>query len=136
MTSNNDFYNHEKEKSKQTIFNDESSSNGPTSTGLEQNIAGLLCYLFSIVTGILFLILEKENRFIRFHAMQAVITFIFFAGISIVLNFIPIIGLLISLLLGPVGFFLTIFLMIQAYQGKKYKLPYIGDLAEQYSEPK
>lgn len=136
MTSNNKFSNNEEEQFEQTIFKDESSSNGLTSTGLESNIAGLLCYLFSIVTGIIFLILEKENRFVRFHAMQAVITFIFFAGISIVLGFIPVIGWLISILLGPVGFLLSIFLMVQAYQGKKYKLPYIGDLAEQYSEPK
>jgi len=125
-----------REAVEQSIFKEESPSTGTTSTGLEENIAGLLCYLFSIVSGVVFLVLEKENKFIRFHAMQAILTFIFVAGISIILSFIPFIGWIISLFLAPLGFFLSIFLMYQAYQGKMFKLPFIGDLAEQHSAPK
>jgi uncharacterized membrane protein len=40
-----------------------------TSTGLEENVAGLLCYLFGWVSGLVFLLLETENRFVRFHAI-------------------------------------------------------------------
>ena len=120
---------------KQTIFKEETGKK-PTMSGLDENIAGLLCYLFSIIGGIVFLIIEKENKFIRFHAMQAIFTFIVVVGLSLVLNIIPLIGFIVSLLMTPLIFILSIFLMYQAYQGKMYKLPYIGDLAEQHSAPK
>jgi len=120
---------------KQTIFKEEEGKK-PTMSGLDENIAGLLCYLFSIFAGIVFLIIEKENKFIRFHAMQAIFTFLVIVGLSLILNIIPIIGFIVSLLMAPFIFFLSIFLMYQAYQGKMYKLPYIGDLAEKHSAPK
>ncbi|WHT46844.1 DUF4870 domain-containing protein [Sporosarcina thermotolerans] len=88
----------------------------------------MLCYIFII--GIVFLIIEKENRFIRFHALQAVFTALAIFLIGIVLGFIPIIGFMISLLLGPLSFVLMIFLMYQAYKGNYFKLPFIGDLVE------
>jgi uncharacterized membrane protein len=44
-----------------------------TSTGLAANVAGLLTYILGPITGVLFLVLEKENRFVRFHAMQSVV---------------------------------------------------------------
>lgn len=125
---------------KQTIFKEESSTvaveKEPTMSGLDENIAGLLCYLFSIIAGIIFLVIEKENKFIRFHAMQAIMLFIVFVGVSLLLNIIPVIGFFISLLMGPFIFCLSVFLMYQAYQGKMYKLPFLGDLAEQHSAPK
>ncbi len=108
----------------------------PTMSGLDENIAGLLCYLFSIIGGVVFLIIEKENKFIRFHALQAIFTFIVFVGISLILNVLPILGFIVSLLMSPFVFILSVFLMYQAYQGKMYKLPFIGDLAEQHSAPK
>ncbi|MDW0115943.1 DUF4870 domain-containing protein [Sporosarcina thermotolerans] len=99
-----------------------------TSIGLTENVGGMLCYIFII--GIVFLIIEKENRFIRFHALQAVFTALAIFLIGIVLGFIPIIGFMISLLLGPLSFVLMIFLMYQAYKGNYFKLPFIGDLVE------
>ena len=56
---------------------------------LKPNIAGLLCYLLFWVTGIIFLILEKKNQFVRFHAMQSIITFGALTIIAIIFNFIP-----------------------------------------------
>lgn len=99
-----------------------------TSIGLTENVGGMLCYIFII--GLVFLFMEKENRFIRFHALQAVFTAVAVLLISIVLGFIPIIGFILSLLMGPVVFGLMIFMMYQAYQGKYFKLPFIGDMAE------
>lgn len=99
-----------------------------TSIGLTENVGGMLCYIFII--GIIFLFAEKENRFIRFHALQSIFLAVAIFLISIVLGFIPIIGWFASLLLGPLAFALMIFMMYQAYQGKYYKLPYIGDLVE------
>jgi len=101
-----------------------------SSTGLDPKIAGLLCYLGSFVTGILFLILEKKSRFVKFHAMQSIFISVVIIVINVVLGFIPILGWLISLLLTPVSFVLWIVLMLMALQGRWFKLPIIGDYAE------
>lgn len=99
-------------------------------TGLPQNVAGALCYLVGPVTGIIFLVLEKENAFIRFHAMQSVIVFGGLFVVNVVLGFVPILGWLTGTILGLIGLVLWVVLMFKAYQGEKYKLPYIGEIAE------
>ncbi|USG65355.1 DUF4870 domain-containing protein [Brevibacillus ruminantium] len=102
-----------------------------TSTGLMSNIAGLLCYLVGFVTGIVFLVIEKENRFVRFHAMQSTFVFGALFILNLILGFLPIIGWFISLLIGPITLILWVVLMYKAYQGEYFKLPFVGDLAEQ-----
>jgi len=67
---------------------------GQSSTGLDENVAGLLCYFLGFITGIVFLVVEKKSRFVKFHAMQSTITFLSLFVISVVLGWIPIIGLL------------------------------------------
>lgn len=129
----------EKNDQNQTIFKEEEAQSSEqkdnskvkTTTGLEENVASLLCYILSFITGIIFLIIEKENETVRFHAMQSIITFASIFILSFALGLIPFIGVIISLLLTPVGFILWIFLMFKAYQGGKYKLPWIGDFAEE-----
>ena len=101
-----------------------------TSTGMEQNVEGLLCYLFTWVTGLIFLLIEKENKFVRFHAIQSIATFVVFFVVYIVFIFIPFIGWLIDILLGLAMFILWILLMYKAYKGEKFKLPIVGDFAE------
>jgi len=102
-----------------------------TALGIDENIEGLLCYVLGFITGILFLVLEKDNRFVRFHAMQSIATFLPLFVISMVLGFIPIIGWVISPLIGLVGLILWLLLMYKAFKGEKYKLPIAGDFAEQ-----
>lgn len=102
-----------------------------TSTGLDENVASALCYLVSFITGIVFLIIEKENKTVRFHAMQSVITFASIFVIGLVIGFVPVIGWIIGLLIAPLGFILWLFLMFKAYQGGTFKLPIIGDFAEE-----
>lgn len=102
-----------------------------SSTGLEENVGGLLAYLLGFISGIVFLLIEKENAFIRFHAMQSVILFGFFFVFGFVVNFIPIVGLFVSLLMAPVTLVLWIVLMVKAYQGEKYHLPVTGKMAEE-----
>jgi len=104
---------------------------GKTSTGINPTVAGLLCYLLGFVSGVLFLLIEKENRFVRFHAMQSIFTFIFFFVVNIALHFIPFIGWVIIPILGIVSLIVWILLMVKAYKGEYYKLPVIGDMAEQ-----
>ncbi|MCW7077029.1 MAG: DUF4870 domain-containing protein [Candidatus Syntropharchaeales archaeon] len=118
-----------------------------TSLGLDENIEGALCYLFGWLTGIIFFVLEKDNRFVKFHAMQSIVVFLalmilgwiigaiatamFFAapynagafGIATLIS-------LISTLLWLVMFVLWLLLMYKAYSGEMYKLPKIGDWVE------
>ena len=111
-------------------------SNGKTSTGLQPNVAGLLCYLVGWVTGIIFLILEKDNQFVRFHAIQSIIVFGAATVIDIVFRFIPVIGWVIAWIVGVIAFILWIVLMVKAYQGQRYKVPIAGNIAEQQLKPK
>ena len=104
-----------------------------SSTGLDPNLAGLLCYLAGFVTGVVFLIIEKENRFVRFHAYQSLAVFGALFLLSLIAGSIPVIGGLIGFLLGPVWLILWILLMIKAYQGERFKLPVAGEWAEEQS---
>jgi len=97
-----------------------------TSTGLRENIAGLLCYVLGWVSGIIFLLIEPENTFVRFHAIQSIYVFGTLTVASIILGWIPVIGVLIWI----VTFILWIVLMVKAYQGTRYKVAWAGNLAE------
>lgn len=107
-----------------------------TSTGLEQNLEGLLCYLAGWITGIVFLVLEKENQFVRFHAVQSIVTFGAYTVVSVVVSLvfglIPVFGLVVNWLLGVAALAVWILLMVKAYQGQRYKLPWAGDFAEKH----
>ncbi len=103
-----------------------------TSTGLQENVAGLLCYVLGWVSGLVFILLEAENKFVRFHAMQSIIVFGILSIIGIVFGWIPWFGWVISSLVGLLCFVLWIVLMVKAYQGVMYKLPVAGDLAEKW----
>ena len=109
---------------------DQNSPLGPTSTGLQPDAAALLSYLAWFITGILFYAMEKENRFVRFHAMQSIVTFGFFWTLIIILFFIPIVGWIILPFVMLASLMLWIFLMVKAYQGELFKLPIAGDIAE------
>jgi uncharacterized membrane protein len=106
-----------------------------SSTGLDANVAGLLTYLLGFVTGIVFLVIEKDSKFVRFHALQSTLLF---GGLFVLHWFIavaaPLVGVLfLSPLIALATFILWIILMIKAYQGEKFKLPVVGDIAEQKS---
>lgn len=112
-----------------------------TQTGLQPNVAGLLCYLLGWISGLIFYLVEKD-RFIRFHAMQSIITF----GATFIIHQILYrviwalsfrlwaLASLINTLFWIAEFGLAVFLMVKAYNGERYKLPTIGDLAEKYSQ--
>jgi uncharacterized membrane protein len=110
-----------------------------TDVGLEENVAGLLCYVLWWVSGIVFLILEPKNKFVRYHAMQSIVTFGIITAVLIVLSIlglIPFLGLvfdIISGIIGALAFILWLVLMVTAVQGKKFKLPWAGDQAERWA---
>ncbi len=104
-----------------------------TSTGMEPNVAGLLCYVLGWITGLIFYLIEKDNKFVRFHAMQSIVVFGALTVVSIILSVIPLIGWIISWLLWILALVLWILLMVKAYQNQWYKLPIAGDFAEKHS---
>jgi len=101
-----------------------------SSEGLAENVAGLLCYAFGWVTGIIFLLIDKRP-WVKFHAAQSIAVF---GGLTVIR-----IGLLfmthfldwgIYALLGLIGFVLWIFLMIKAYQHETVRIPIAADIAD------
>ena len=105
-----------------------------SSTGLDENVAGLLCYVLGWITGIVFVLVEQKSKFVRFHAMQSICVFGAITVARIVLGWIPVIGWIIRAILGIIALILWIILMIKAYQGERYKLPWSGNLAEKHSQ--
>jgi uncharacterized membrane protein len=104
-----------------------------TSTGMAQNTAAGLSYVLGWITGLVFFLIEKRNRFVRFHAMQSIL---FFGGLSIlniIIGFLPFGLSNLSWIVSLVGFIGWIILMVNAFQGKYFKLPFVGDYAEKYA---
>ncbi|PIU30173.1 hypothetical protein COT07_02065 [Candidatus Woesearchaeota archaeon CG07_land_8_20_14_0_80_44_23] len=108
----------------------ESATSGKSSLNMDENIESLLCYLGGWVTGIIFLVLEKKNRNVKFHAWQSIITFGILSIIGAIFSVIPIIGWLIARAVGVLFFILWIVLMIKAYNKEKWLVPIIGDIIE------
>ncbi len=102
-----------------------------TALGIDENIEGLLCYVLGWITGIVFLILEKENKFVRFHAMQSLAVFLVLFVILVIIGMIPFVGWFISSLVSIFMLLLWLFLMYKAFKGERYKLPIAGEFAEQ-----
>jgi uncharacterized membrane protein len=107
--------------------------------GIEENVAGLLAYLFGWITGLIFLLIDKRP-FVQFHAAQSIALNICIIPIWIclwilefILAHIPIIGFL-GLIMFPIFglavFAVWIFMMFKAYSHEKFKLPIIGDMVE------
>ena len=97
-----------------------------TSMGLDENVAGLLCYVLCWVRGLAIFLLETENKFVRFHAMQSIVVFGILTILGLAFGWVPVLGWIIWIL----SVILWIVLMVKAYQGIKYKLPWVGDFAE------
>ena len=101
-----------------------------TSTGFDANVAAALTYLVGFVTGIIFLLVEKENKFVRFHAMQSTIVFTGIVAVDILLQIVPILGALVVIFIViPASAVLWLLLMYKAYQGEEFKLPLVGQMA-------
>ncbi len=101
-----------------------------TTLDLNENVEGLLCYIVGWITGIVFLVLEKENKFVRFHALQSILTFLPLSILAWLLGWIPFVGWAFGVLVWILTAILWLILMFKAYGGEKYKLPIVGDIAE------
>jgi uncharacterized membrane protein len=122
---------------------------GKSSTGLDENIAALLSYVFGWVSGLVFFLMEKDSKLVRFHAMQSILFCVVIAVLSIVLWVLTFLFFLVGAMLPDVmgsllallGTFIWIIFsialligwvlcLVRAYQGQFYKLPFIGNMAE------
>ena len=126
-----------------------------SSTGLDENVASLLSYVFGWVSGLIFFLMEKDSRLVRFHAMQSILLNVLIVVVAIVLGIVIsilifILGQISGLLAGIAWLLWVLFelvfglailivwvmCLINAYGGVMYKLPIIGNYAEQFSAPK
>jgi uncharacterized membrane protein len=108
---------------------EESVVNGKSSLNISENHAALIAYLFGWLSGLVIFLLEKESRFVRFHALQSLV---FFGAMSLILGIlgrIPVIGLVLSVVGGIATFGFWIIGMIKAYKGELYRFPIVGDFA-------
>jgi uncharacterized membrane protein len=102
---------------------------GRSSLNMNENGAALLAYLFGWLSGLILFLLEKESRFVRFHALQSLV---FFGAMSLILGVlgrIPAIGWVFAIVGGIISFAFWIIGMIKAYRGELYRFPIVGDFA-------
>lgn len=111
-----------------------------SSTGMEENVAGLLCYLAGWITGIIFLVIEKDSKFVKYHAIQSIVIFGVITILFIIfgiLGMIPVIGFIFGVvlwwLLWVAMIVLWIILMVRAYQGKKINMLGAGGIANKHA---
>ncbi len=120
-----------------------------SSTGLDGNIAAALSYFLWLLSGAVFFAFETDSRFVKFHAMQsmlmsvaAIVIWIVYMVVWTVFTRMPFLGIIAGLVgfLGwavlSLGFLaLWIYCMVRAFQGDRFKLPYIGEVAEKQVWP-
>jgi len=108
-------------------------------SGLAPNIAGALCYALGFISGIIFLLIEKDNKFVKFHAIQSILISV----VAYAINFI-VMGLLFSsMMTGGFALFgllssglnvlfivVWIMLMVKAYSNEEWQIPIIGKIAK------
>jgi uncharacterized membrane protein len=123
-----------------------------SSTGLDENIAALLSYIFGWVSGLVFFLIEKDSRLVRFHAMQSLLFNVVIAVVGIALwivlfivfmiaaqisglltTLLSVVSILVWVLFLIVVFGGLIFCLVKAFQGQYFKLPVIGNFAEKFS---
>ena len=106
---------------------------GRSSTGLEVRVAAMLCYALGFVTGLIFLAVEKNSRFVKFHALQSTLLFGSLFIINVVFSFIPLLGWFLNMLFVPLSLACWIVCMLLALQGRKFMVPFIGPIADRES---
>lgn len=114
-------------------------------TGLEPNVAGALAYILGALTGVIFLVMDGQRPFVRFHAMQSIFVTVVAVVLSValgivgaVLAVIPILGWLVGFLLSiafsGAALILWLYLMYRAWQGDEWEVPIAGRYARQLAD--
>lgn len=100
-----------------------------SATGLNKNTAGALSYVLGPITGVIFLILEKDP-YVRFHAMQSIVVFLALFILQSIMG-LTIILLPLVPLVGIICFVLWLLLIYKAWQGEEWEVPIVGKFAKQ-----
>ena len=103
---------------------------GRGGTGIPPNLAATLAYAFGAVSGIVLLMLERDDKFVRFHAWQSTLVFLGALLASLLVSSFPVVGWLLNGALTAGVVALWVLLMVKAFSGEKFKLPYVGEIAE------
>jgi uncharacterized membrane protein len=93
-------------------------------TGLKKTTSGALAYVLGPITGVIFLIIDKDP-FVKFHAMQSIVVFVVLFVLQWVLG-ITIILFPLAALVGVVSFVLWLVLIYKAWQGQEWEVPVLG----------
>jgi uncharacterized membrane protein len=106
-------------------------------TDTNRNLVAALSYFLGFITGIIILLVEKDDKYIRFHAMQSTVIFgalfVFNLVLSIIfggLSFLGFVATLVNSVITVASIIVWIVSMIKAYQGQVFKWPVAGDFAE------
>lgn len=122
------------------VINVDEDANKKSSTGMDPKIAVLLSYLFSWLGGLIFFLMEKENKFVKWNALQALILGILEVAcivvVSIILGLIPYIGWFffswLGYVLAGVLWIFAIIAIIKGFSGKSFRIPVVSKLADKY----
>lgn len=127
------------------------NTNGKTALGLDANVGALICYLgnlicaLGLIYSIIVLVTDKTNKLTRFHAFQSILLTVVAFVAAIVINIVvgvaaaansgalAILGSVIYLVFALAMLGAIIFAAIKAFQGQIFKLPIIGNLADNWS---
>jgi len=101
-------------------------------TGLKKNTAGALAYVLGPITGVIFLILEKDP-FVKFHAMQSIVVFVTLFVLQWILG-LTIILLILVPLVGIIAFILWLMCIYKAWMGEEWEVPVLGKFARQLAK--
>ncbi|WP_456468264.1 DUF4870 domain-containing protein [Archaeoglobus sp.] len=96
---------------------------------LGENVRGAMCYTLGFVTGVIFLLFDR-SPFVRFHAVQSILTFSTITALEIILPILPG-GLILARLIFGFSFIIWAFCIIKAIKGEVFKLPVFGEIAEE-----
>lgn len=103
-------------------------------SGLPANTAAALSYVLGLFTGALFLVLAHGNSYVRFHAMQSIVLSVVWLGGWIVLTIVPVIGWVLLPFWGLLMFVFWLVAIVKAWQGEMFKIPILGQYAEQFAK--
>jgi uncharacterized membrane protein len=96
-------------------------------SGLKKTTSGALAYVLGPITGVIFLIIDKDP-FVRFHAMQSIVVFVGLFVVQMVLGFTIILAILVPIL-SILSFVLWLILIYKAWQGEQWEVPVLGKIA-------
>jgi uncharacterized membrane protein len=116
------------------------TGSGPRSSrtriGLDSNVVAALAYVFGPIGAIVCLLIEKHDNFVRFHALQSIVTFIGIGVLRLALGNLPLLAWTAGLPLWILAFAVWMFLIVKALLRERYKIPVIGDFVERQLAPR